>query len=395
MFVYIIRLGSRALLLTLLGTLVFYTLLVYLMPSGPYSRYRVALAQVQHDHITEITVRQKYPGGGGTFIDTTPLLTVRNYEEAYSLDKPWPFSFFAWLYDPNDTTYITRRAYQVLPKGLDINIGGLHITGDGMLVGGWGISEALRPGMQVRDVIGGNWFNTTLLVATALLLIVLLAVPIGIIGAVRVDTRVDHGLTFFSYVGQSMPPFVTGMFLILGLAVVPYQLHNNLNWTWVPYLPPGDVTDVLKPDSLSSRLYHLVLPVAALVIGQAAWLSRHVRFSMLEVLSQDYVRTAYAKGAGFRRVVLRHAWRNALLPFITSVALAVPGMVAGVVVVEYVFNYNGMGRLFFDAARIGLRDTSLLLTLIVIMIVAVTLSNMLADILYAVVDPRVSSRGVR
>jgi peptide/nickel transport system permease protein len=187
-----------------------------------------------------------------------------------------------------------------------------------------------------------------------------------------------------------MPPFVLGLLLIFALAVVPFILHDRVGLAWLPYLPPGGVIGLDQEGSWTSRLYHLVLPVTTLVLGQTAWLSRHVRFSMLDVLSKEYIRTAHAKGARVRAVLLKHAFRNAALPLITTLALAVPGVISGVVVIEKLFAYPGMGLLFFDSISRTDPDTPIALTLTVFMVVVVTFASMIADVLYALVDPRIS-----
>ncbi len=151
------------------------------------------------------------------------------------------------------------------------------------------------------------------------------------------------------------------------------------------------------------RLQHLVLPVATLAIPQIAWLSRHVRFSMLDILKLDYIRTAWAKGLPMRRVVLKHALRNALIPLITSVGVMIPALLAGTIIVESVFSYPGLGQVFFQAlgglpsqmsdtepGSIGRMDYTLTLALMFFLIVVVAVSNMLVDVLYTVADPRIS-----
>ncbi|HEX8219706.1 MAG TPA: ABC transporter permease [Chloroflexia bacterium] len=389
MVTYIIRRTLQAVLMTLFGAFFFYTLLVYVLPWGPATAYRRAAQDVRDYNITEPFSRILNSGGKPVGPrQPTPLFTVREMEEAYSLDKPWPLSFFAWLYDPDDTMTYTRRLFLEQQKGLDIWIGSLHITGDGALLGNWGYSDVVRRGVAVQEVVSGRWGNSALLVGLGLIFSVLIAVPVGMWSAVRAGSKVDHTITFFSFAGQSMPPFVLGMLLIFAAAVIPYQLHHNQGWTWLPYLPPGLTHDLDQDTNWLNRLYHLVLPVSALVLSQVAWLSRHVRFSMLDVLSKEYVRTAQAKGLRQWRVLWRHAFRNASIPFITSVALAIPGVLTGVVVIERLFAYPGMGDILFSAMNIR-PDIPIILTVVVIMVFLIGIANLVADILYAVVDPRV------
>ena len=393
MVTFIIRRTFQAIFMALFGAFFFYSVLVYLLPNSPIQQYRMAKQQVKDANITEIFTRilnsNNRPVGPR---QSTPLLTVKVMEESFSIDKPWPLSFFAWLYDPNDTITYTRPLYNEIQKGVDLRIGPLHLTGDGALLGNWGYSEFVRQGVEVREVIGYRWDRSATLVSLALIFTMLLSLPIGIWSAVRADSRIDHTFTFFSFVGQSVPPFVLGMLLIFAAAVIPYQLHHNQGWTWLPYLPPGNVTDLDQEESLINRVYHLILPVSTLVLAQVAWLSRHVRFAMLDVLSRDYVRTAHAKGLRSWRVVWKHAFRNASMPFITSVALAVPGILIGAVVVERLFAYPGMGDILFLAMAGGRIDVPIALAILIIMIFLIGLANLLADILYVVVDPRIGSR---
>lgn len=392
MITYIIRRTLQAIFMTMFGAFFFYTLLVYVLPWGPIDAYRRAAQEVRDYNITEPFTRVVGPEGRPVGPRRpTPMFTVHELEEAYSLDKPWPLSFFAWLYDPEDTMTYTRLLFNEQQKGVDIRIGPLRITGDGALLGNWGYSDFVRRGVPVQEVISHRWGNSALLVGLGLLFSVLIAVPVGMWSAVRAGSKVDHTITFFSFAGQSMPPFVLGMLLIFAAAVIPYQLHHNQGMTWMPYLPPGLTHDLDQENNWLNRAYHLVLPVGALVLSQVALLSRHVRFSMLDVLSKEYVRTAQAKGLRRWRVLWRHAFRNASIPFITSVALAIPGVLTGVVVIERLFAYPGMGDILFSAMSVRL-DIPIILTVVVIMVFLIGISNLIADILYAAVDPRVGGK---
>jgi peptide/nickel transport system permease protein len=235
--------------------------------------------------------------------------------------------------------------------------------------------------------MGGRIVNTLLLTSTALLLSLLLAFPIGIISAVRQYSKLDYAVTAFSFVGLSMPTFWLGLMLIIFLAVLPKQWHFQNGWNWLPYLPPGSVTDVGREQDIANRLYHLVLPVAVLSFVNIAQFSRFVRGSMLDVLRQDYVRTAWAKGLGQRAVILRHALRNALIPVITIVALSLPTLVSGAIATETVFAYAGMGQLFFTSVQ--QLDVPLIMGFLLIVTATIVVSNLIADVLYALADPRI------
>jgi peptide/nickel transport system permease protein len=312
---------------------------------------------------------------------------------------PWPMEYLLWLFDPNDTTMVNRDFVEV-PKGIDWTIGSLRIRGSGALTGDFGFS-GVGQGATVSEVISTRWGNTLALVLAALIPTLLIAVPLGIIAAARQRSKLDHTLTLASFVGLSMPPYWLGLMLILFLAVIAKNLHDTNGWSWLPYLPPGDVRAAGGEDTLLDHLYHLVLPASTLAFAQIAGISRHVRFAMLEVMRKDYVRTAWAKGLPERRVLFRHAFRNAIIPVITTITLALPALVSGTVVIETVFGYAGMGQLFFKAmggqlasSRLiaGTVDYELVMTLMLIMVVVVVLSNLLADILYVIFNPRMNTR---
>jgi peptide/nickel transport system permease protein len=185
-----------------------------------------------------------------------------------------------------------------------------------------------------------------------------------------------------------MPTFWLGLMMIIVFAVLAKQLHDD-GWTWLPYLPTGDTTDN-EPEgtfNVINRIYHLILPVIVLSFVNVAGLSRYVRSSMLEVLRQDYVRTAWAKGLQQRSIILKHAMRNALIPVITILTLTIPSLFSGAIITETIFNYFGMGRLYFQA--VTALDIPLVMGFLLIDVVLIVLANILADVLYAFADPRI------
>lgn len=381
MSTYLVRRIGQSLLLIPLVWFVIYTVLVYMMPLGPKSLYQPGMPP---NLVFE---------GGGVPADNQ-LVRV--------LDKPWPFSFFVWLFDPGNTTE-TLVDGKVVPKGINIGIGEVRLQGAGMLTGDFGLSTRAAKGRKVADAISERWPNTATLIGLSLLVALLFAVPLGIFAAVRSRSWVDQALTFFSFAGFSLPPFSLGMLLIMIFALGPYLLHVTNNWSWLPYLPPGEISSMGQENNFADRLQHLILPVATLSIPQIAWLSRHVRFSMLEILKLDYIRTAWAKGLPRRRVVFKHAFRNALIPVITSIGLAVPVLISSAIMVETVFGFPGLGQIFFaglggevsplqdaEPGRIGLLDYPVTLALMFIVVVVVAIANLLADILYTAADPRIS-----
>lgn len=307
---------------------------------------------------------------------------IKYYEELYGLDKDFPLSYLIWLWDPEDTienSYDLQGNVYTTTKG--INLFGI-IKGNGILAGDLGESVNIDLGKPVAELMGLRIGNTLTLMGLSTLLSILIAIPIGIISAIRQYSRLDYTVTAFSFVGLSMPSFWLALMLIILLAILPRQWHNE-GLTWMPYLPPGDTGG----DNVADRLYHLVLPVTVLSFVNVAGLSRYVRASMLEVLRQDYVRTAWSKGLSQRGVILKHALRNALVPVITIITLGLPDLFGGAIITETVFNYFGMGKLYFDA--VGTLDIPLVMGFLLINVSLIIFANILADMLYAFADPRI------
>ena len=280
----------------------------------------------------------------------------------------------------------------------------------GILTGNWGLSWKVATGTPVLDLIFGrgaytdpatgtyhpseHWrsalANTLVLMSLAVLISLLIAFPIGVYSAVKQYSATDYALTLFSFFGISMPTFWFGLILYL-LFAIQFKTWHDAGATWLPYLPTGDVVDnVADPNQYSDigiRVKHLILPVVVLSLSYVAGWSRFLRASMLEVLRQDYVRTAWAKGLKQRTVILKHALRNALIPQVTLIALAIPVLFGGAIITERIFNYEGMGTLYFKA--VGTSDWPLMMAILIITSFLVVVSNMIADIAYAVVDPRI------
>jgi peptide/nickel transport system permease protein len=222
--------------------------------------------------------------------------------------------------------------------------------------------------------------NTLELTVTAVLLGILISVPLGVIGALRRGSKTDHTLTVVSVAGFAVPQFWLGLMLILVFSVT-FQ-HYGLPW-----LPSGGVTSPFGGGSLGDRLLHLIMPATVLSFFYLSLWSRFTRSSMLEVLSQDYIRTARAKGMSERRVVYLHGLRNALIPLVTLIGLELPGLVSGGLVVEVVFSWPGLGRLAFERAL--QYDYSTVMGVVFFATLLVVAGNLLADVLYAILDPRI------
>lgn len=246
--------------------------------------------------------------------------------------------------------------------------------------GDLGMSVASR--RPVADEILDRLPNTLYLMLTAWLVTLAIAIPIGVISALRQYSKFDHAVTALTFVGQSIPIFWFGLILIL---VFYLALDNPISGG--PLLPAGGVQTIGQPFSFLDRLKHLILPVTMLAAGWIAWYSRFLRASMLETIHQDYVRTARAKGVRERLVVIRHAFRNAAIPLVTLMALDVPFLFSGALFTEVIFAWPGMGRLFYTAAE--RRDYGLLMAIVMITATLIVVANIAADIIYARLDPRI------
>ena len=227
---------------------------------------------------------------------------------------------------------------------------------------------------SVRSLLALDLPKTALLVGLSYVFALIIAIPVGLAQALRRNQLLDHTFTTISFVGYSMPTFWLSMLLIIAFSV-----HFHL---FPSEGPQGAGVGAAFGDPKG-----LVLPVATLTIVTVAQFSRFMRSSAIDNLLQDYIRTARAKGASQRRLVTRHLLRNSLLPIVTLIGLSLPAVISGAVVVEAVFNYPGMGWLFWSAA--GARDYSVLMGFTVVVGIATVLGNLLADVAYAILDPRI------
>jgi peptide/nickel transport system permease protein len=289
----------------------------------------------------------------------------------FGLDKPLPIQYMIWLVG-NDWMRVDANG-----DGIPDSYG----TRRGILRGDFGFSFRTRQPVLVE--IGQRVPNTIYLMVITMLVALLIAIPVGIISAIRQYSAFDITVTTFSFAGQAIPEFWLGLLLIL----VFYAWLKN-PFSGGPLLPAGGMTSLdISGFSLGDRIVHLILPVATGALGWIAWYSRFLRSSMLDIIHQDYLRTARAKGLPERVVLIKHALRNALIPIVTLVALDLPYIFTGAVFVEMIFSWPGMGRLYYQAAL--QRDYPLLMAVLIISAAFIILSNLLADILYAYLDPRV------
>ena len=230
--------------------------------------------------------------------------------------------------------------------------------------------------------IGDRILNTVYLMAVAFGVIMAVSVPIGVISALRQYSIFDIAVTTLTFIGQSLPTFWVGLILIL---IFFSWLKNPV--TGSPLLPAGGMKTVGAPFSIVDRLKHLILPVTMLSMTWVAWYTRYLRSSMLEVIHQDYIRTARSKGLAERMVLYRHALKNAAIPLVTLVAMDLPYLFTGALYTEIIFSWPGMGRLYYASA--SRRDYPVLMAVIMISSTLIVVSNLLADIAYAYLDPRI------
>lgn len=285
-----------------------------------------------------------YPGGIMNAYEENPDVTAEDYARLrakYGLDDPVPVRYTKWL--------------------------GAVATGD------WGTSFVTR--RPVTDEIGDRLGNTVLLMGVALIVTLLLAVPLGIISALKQYSLLDTGLTALAFAGNSLPVFWFGLLLIMIFSV------------WLGWFPGSGMTTLGKPFSVGDVIWHMVLPVAMLSLVTAAGYMRYMRSSMLDVIGQDYMRTARSKGLTDMQVNVRHGLRNALIPLVTLLAFEIPLLFGGALYTETIFAWPGMGRLFYERAVKG--DMPVVMALVMIFSALTILAMFLADVAYTVLDPRI------
>jgi peptide/nickel transport system permease protein len=286
------------------------------------------------------------------------------------LDKPIVVQYIIWLVG-NDWMKVDADG-DGLPDG--------YGEQRGILRGDFGFSFQTRK--PVLEEIADRLPNTVYLMSVTLIIVAIIAIPIGIVSAVKQYSFFDILATTLAFMGQAVPEFWLGLILIL----VFYGWLKNPA-TGEPLLPPGGMKTLGAGFSLTDWIKHLILPVTMGMVGWVAWYSRFLRSSMLDVIHQDYIRTARAKGLRERMVMFKHALKNAAIPLVTIFALDLPYIFAGSLYVEYIFAWPGMGRLFYQSAL--KRDYPVLLAILIIATAITLLCNLLADMAYAYLDPRV------
>jgi peptide/nickel transport system permease protein len=284
------------------------------------------------------------------------------------LDKPLAVQYLYWLIG-NDWTQIDSDGDGVPDKP------GIRL---GILRGDFGTSLVTRD--PVAEMIGERIPNTLILMGASELVTIGFAIILGIYSALRQYSAMDNVLTALLFIGYSMPIFFVSLMSMYIFAVLFKQ------WG-LPYLPTVGMFDPQVGKTPAQVLWHMALPVLSLSVIYFAAYSRYVRSTMLEVMSQDYIRTAKSKGLPRRQVVYIHALKNAALPIVTLVGLDLPFLLGGAVVTERIFAWPGMGRLFLD--HLSRADVSVVMGILMLVATAVVIFQIITDIVYAWLDPRI------
>lgn len=285
------------------------------------------------------------------------------------LDKPIYIQYVYWLVG-NDWVKI-----DVDNDGIPETAG----TRKGILRGDFGTSLVTR-GKPAIDIILERLPNTLILMIPAEIIILMTSLAIGIYSAMRQYSWIDQAVTAGSFIGYSMPIF------FIALASMYLFAVNFRKWG-LPYLPTVGMFDPKVGKTFSQVVIHLVLPIFSMSVVSISGWSRYVRSQMLEVTSQDYIRTAYAKGLSESKVLVRHALKNAAIPMVTLLGIEIPFLLGGAVVTETIFGWPGMGRLFFD--HLTRSDTPVVMGILMLISFAVVICQLITDIVYGWLDPRI------
>ena len=292
---------------------------------------------------------------------TIPPEVKEKMRLALGLGEPWWVRFPLWL----------RQIFIVEPQyWIDAIFGTNFADGAQRII-------SFQSRSPVFDTIAQRLPQTLWVVGMSYIVGVLIALPIGIISAYKQYSVFDQTGTFVSMIGFSVPPFFSGVLLIVIFSV---QLK------WLPSI--YDTTHVVTSwDSFVFQLRQMIMPVMVLALQTTAQVSRYMRASMLDNLSQDYVRTARAKGLSESTVVMKHVLRNSMIPVVTVIALGIPSIFGGAIITEQIFKVNGLGQLLIIALQGN--DIPMVMTITFLLAVLIVVMNLIADILYGVLDPRI------
>ncbi|CAG9607260.1 ABC transporter permease [Pseudoneobacillus rhizosphaerae] len=309
-------------------------------------------------------------------IQSVPLLFIISII-SYLLMSLAPGDVVAMFEDPAATHLATQlirdRVLERLGLDVPIHIQYFNWLKGVVLEGNFGYS--FLDGQPVIHKIVERIPATLWLTVTAIILSLVISIPIGVYTAVKRNSFWDLLFSFNSYLGISSPAFFVAL-----LGIIVFSL--NLGW-----LPVSGMRVVYDHFDFFDRIEHLILPASVLAFGMIASNTRFIRSSMLEVINQDYIQTARAKGVSEFKVIAKHALRNALLPIITVIAMQLPMILGGAFIIEYIFGWPGLGRL--GVMAVFMRDYPIIMGTTMMVSVGVILCNLLADVMYAVVDPRI------
>ncbi len=292
---------------------------------------------------------------------TVPVEVREEMRRALGLGEPVPVRFWKWMV----------QFFWIEPQILIDNVFGTQLADGKLRVLSW---QTRSP---VMDIVVQRIPQTLWVVGTAYVVGILIALPIGIYSAYRQYSWFDQAGTFVSMIGFSVPPFFSGVLVIVIFSV-------NLGWFPSIYDTTHEVTDW---NSFVVQLRQMIMPVMVLALQITAQISRFMRASMLDNLNQDYVRTARAKGISEYFVVMVHVLRNSMIPVVTVIALGVPAIFGGAIITEQVFKVNGIGQLLISSIQAN--DLPMVQTLAFIFAVLIVLFNLIADVLYGILDPRI------
>lgn len=286
-------------------------------------------------------------------MDPSKALSAEDRElarRAYGLDKPWYQAYFYWL--------------------------GNVAQGD--------LGTSFRERRPVVRVIAQRIGPTLLLSGVALLITYVVSVPIGLYSTMRSGKLDERGTSILLYALYSLPTYVAA----LQLLYLFYLRLKDTTWQLSPGMYSDNFDQLSTMGQVQDVAKHMILPLICFTYASLAYYSRFIKANMEEAIRQDYIRTARAKGVGPIRVLVHHAFRNTLIPFVTLIGLTLPGILSGSIILEQIFSWPGMGSLFFEA--LTFRDYPVIMGLVLMFSVLTLAAQLLADVLYAVVDPRVT-----
>jgi peptide/nickel transport system permease protein len=289
------------------------------------------------------------PGSPADNFERSPTMKPEDFERIQAnlgLNDPWYLRYFTWL--------------------------GNAIQGD--------FGNSFINFAPVDYMLRSALPNTLILSLVSLVIALVISVPLGVVCAVKRNSIFDRIVTVIATAFSSLPTLWLSLMMII-LFAVKFQ-----EWG-LPSLPTGGVRNLREPDNILDRIEHLILPAMALALVSLAGWTRYIRSQMLEVVRQDFVRTAQAKGLRNRVVLMTHAFRNAMLPLVTLVGLTIPDLFGGALIVENVFGYPGVGQLTISS--LSSNDYSVAMACVMMLAILTVLGNLIADILYGVLDPRV------